>query len=827
MKKQLNFFFDFPYATIFIFLIFGFLSIFSTIKLMKINTSTESLINQNLDFKINYNNLKKEFKALDKNLLIRISGKNPKKIDEISRNIIQKLEQNEYVEFIYSPNLDNFFKENFFQFLNNNEKNLFLNKLYEYQPFISEMNKNPKLKGFNNILELFIQSGQLDSAKIKEFNKIFVSFINSIEKNEKTKWMKILENKRNENFIICKLDKVFLKKNGFENFYNFLKKIKSIESQDVVIDYTGGLIIDYEEIDSVVNGATIAGFLSVFLVGCLLWIAFKNSLIIISLLVTILIGLTITLGISSLLVGSLNLISVAFAVLFIGLSVDFGIQICSRVLENKNFIEKKIIIKKTNNVSNTLFIAVIPSIVGFISFVPTDYIGISELGIISCIGLIVGLLTNIIFLPCLLILLPLKNKLKKNDNSIYPKSFNFINKKKYLFFSLLILICIYTFFNINQIKFDSDALNLKDQKLNSVKLAKELIEKNPTSDYVISVISDKKDKLNLDIIVDSKNIKSSFSYYNIIEDYSSDELDYLKFLISDTNSNFYSGSDELMRFKNILEKLSNLNLGTISQNCSKLLTLINENEIKNDFFIELQDLFFANFYDLIIFINSIGKVKEDFNEMIPLFYKQRYISESGKYRFEYFPLKDVSKTKNLEDFVEEVTTLYPNATGMPVVQLEAGKIVKNSFMTAFIISISFLTLFIYFVFRNFLFLFLCLFSLLIASILTIFIMIMFNLQFNFANMIALPLLYSLGVSYPIYFLKRFNEFKKVDNVIISSTPKAIIFSAATTTASFATLALSGHNGTSSMGIVLFISMTMNLFSSLIILPMIIKNFKFK
>ena len=123
-----------------------------------------------------------------------------------------------------------------------------------------------------------------------------------------------------------------------------------------------------------------AGFLSVFLVGCLLWIAFKNTLMISSLLITILIGLTITLGISSLLVGSLNLISVAFAVLFIGLSVDFGIQICSRVLESKNFIEKKIIVKKISSISNTLFIAVIPSIVGFISFVPTDYIGISELG---------------------------------------------------------------------------------------------------------------------------------------------------------------------------------------------------------------------------------------------------------------------------------------------------------------------------------------------------------------------------------------------------------------------------------------------------------------
>ena len=91
MKKQLNFIFDFPYIVILIFTIFGLLSIISTIKFMKINTSTESLINPNLDFKINYNNFKNEFTALDKNLLIRISGKNSEKVDKISRNIIQKL----------------------------------------------------------------------------------------------------------------------------------------------------------------------------------------------------------------------------------------------------------------------------------------------------------------------------------------------------------------------------------------------------------------------------------------------------------------------------------------------------------------------------------------------------------------------------------------------------------------------------------------------------------------------------------------------------------------------------------------------------------------
>ena len=108
----------------------------------------------------------------------------------------------------------------------------------------------------------------------------------------------------------------------------------------------------------------------------------------------------ITLGLTTIIVGQLNLISVAFAVLFIGLSVDYGIQIYSRILENKNRSENKTTISEdVKKISNTLIIASIPSMVGFISFVPTNYVGLSELGIISFIGLIVGLITNIFFLP--------------------------------------------------------------------------------------------------------------------------------------------------------------------------------------------------------------------------------------------------------------------------------------------------------------------------------------------------------------------------------------------------------------------------------------------
>jgi len=105
---------------------------------------------------------------------------------------------------------------------------------------------------------------------------------------------------------------------------------------------------------------------------------------------------------------------------------------------------------------------------------------------------------------------------------------------------------------------------------------------------------------------------------------------------------------------------------------------------------------------------------------------------------------------------------------------------------------------------------------------TLFFMILFNIDFNFANMIALPLLYSLGISYPIYFLRRFLEFGKLESVISSNTPQAILFSGMTTILSFSTLAISQHNGTSSMGIMLFLSLSMTLLASIVFLPIMIK-----
>ena len=830
MNKLLNIAFKNQKITIYLFIFISLISL-TLISNLKVNTSTDSLINKNLDFKKNQKKLKDSFKVLNNNILIRIKGKNYDEVKLASEKLIKKLNNLDGLSFIFSPNLDKNLKKNFFLFLNDAEKETLIQKLYESQPFLSQINNHEdKLEGFNNILDLTLKS---DSKEDKnKFSTIFKVFNESLSLKKKVEWTNILSSQNNEFFILFGLSEKFLKKNSFKVIYDFLTNFKSDQKIGIEIDYTGGLLIDYEEVASVSSGASLSGLLSFILVAILLWFAFKDLYLLLSIVLTIILGLVITIGITTLVIGSLNLISVTFAVLFIGLSVDYGIQICSRIKE-KSFLKKNIIKEKSKiveSIGRILLIASIPSIVGFLSFIPTNYVGLSELGIISAIGLLVGLILNIFFLPCLLGLILKKKKL--NFISLNSKRYeNFLFQKKNQILIIFFIITIYSILNLSKITFDSDALNLKDQDLQSVKLAKELIENNPTSDYVASVIFTEKEfkKFKDDHPIFQNDIVSGyFSYKKIFEKYESDDLDYLKFLLSNKKFERPSdGIDQFTRFNLLLDEYIKGDFGQVSFYAKLLkdnIAISQSNEIS---YLEIKEILFENFDDLISFVLNLGLIPDNLYEQIPENFSQRYLSGNNLYRIEIFPSRDLSKPEDLKKFVTIVESFFPSATGMPVVQYNAGKIVVGSFKKALLISLLFLIVFLFFIFKKLNYVLLCICSLFCAFILTIFLMIILKLNFNFANMIAIPLLFSLGVSYPIYFIKRFGELGDFKKIFSSNTPSAILFSGLTTIFSFSTLYLSSHNGTSSMGLLLFISLSNTLVTSLILLPIFIKIFKVK
>ena len=185
----------YPKVIILSFLFLSLLSILVIFNSLDIDTSTDALINKNLKFKIDQKNLKKDFEILDNNILIRVSGEKSE-VKKISRLIIDELSTRNDLSFFYSPSLDEIFKKNFFVFLNESQKKKLISNLYKYQPFISEIGNNPRLRGLNNLLSLTLKKENLDDDEILNLTNILKSFKEASLKNEKVDWFEIFKKGR-------------------------------------------------------------------------------------------------------------------------------------------------------------------------------------------------------------------------------------------------------------------------------------------------------------------------------------------------------------------------------------------------------------------------------------------------------------------------------------------------------------------------------------------------------------------------------------------------------------------------------------------------------
>ena len=170
---------------------------------------------------------------------------------------------------------------------------------------------------------------------------------------------------------------------------------------------TGPVPIANEEFATVADGAVVNGIGTVLVVLFILWMALHSAKIISAVFVNLFIGLSITTAVGLMMVGSLNLLSIAFAVLFVGLGVDFGIQFSVRYRSErfKSNDLQTALAQAAEYVAVPLSLAAMATAAGFLSFLPTDYKGVSELGEIAGVGMLVAFLSSITVLPALLSLL--------------------------------------------------------------------------------------------------------------------------------------------------------------------------------------------------------------------------------------------------------------------------------------------------------------------------------------------------------------------------------------------------------------------------------------
>jgi len=197
----------------------------------------------------------------------------------------------------------------------------------------------------------------------------------------------------------------------------------------------------------------------------------------------------------------------------------------------------------------------------------------------------------------------------------------------------------------------------------------------------------------------------------------------------------------------------------------------------------------------------------------------RWRSDDGTDLLEVIPAFDVTDPERAAAFVDEVQQIAPNSTGLPVVYERSGTTVVQAFTQAFTYAAIAISVMLIYFMRSAVDMSLVMVPLALAALITAGISISAGLSFNFANIIALPLLMGIGVDNGIHIVHRVRAHGASGSAVLStSTARAILFSSMTTLASFGTLALSSHRGMASMGALLAIGLAVILVVMLTVLP---------
>jgi hopanoid biosynthesis associated RND transporter like protein HpnN len=486
----------------------------------------------------------------------------------------------------------------------------------------------------------------------------------------------------------------------------------------------------------------------------------------------------------------------------------------------------------------SLFLCALTTSIGFFAFIPTDYKGVSELGLISGGGMFVGLFVSLSLLPALLKVALIK-KLEHTHVTRLPDwvcTFPFRHAIGIRYISILLAIA--ACFSFSYVRLDSNPVNLRDPNSESVVTFKDLLHSKADSPFALIALSDSLEHaeklaarieqlptVNKTILLKSFVAENQDDKLEIIDDLSlvlSTELDRFNRPLEQANSR--QGLLDLQtKIKSALEiptgKASPELLQKLQEHINDFIVFADASETPESVYQQLDNSILGLFpYTMQQLDSSLGAYPFALKD-IPGYISKNWLSSSGIYKIVIEPEQDLNIAENLAEFAAEVKSIDNAVTGIPVSDLASGVVISKVFVQAFSTAIIVIFLVLLIILRNFRNTLLVIWPLLLAGLLTAATNVLLNNPFNFANIIALPLLMGMGVDSGIHIMHRLESgLKAGEHLLQTSTARGVFFSSMTTLLSFTSLAFTKHQGIASMGMLLAIGISFTLICTLIVLP---------
>ena len=819
-----------------------------------INTSTGDMISKDVPYRRGWEDFKRAFPQFADTIVVVVDGESADIAEDAAAALARRLEAEKGLfRNVYWPGGDPYLRQNGLLYLSRDELSTLTDRLADAQPLLAELITDNSLRGLMEVLTEaageIAKGTEAGGGLVRLFDAMSATFeAETVGRPRNLGWREVMAGEaedagdRRRIIIVQAVERqgeLLLGTGAIARIRALAGELGLVPAKGVRVRLTGTVPLDYEELLSAARGAANAAIISVFLVALLLFAGLRSPRLVLATLATLLMGLVWTAAFAALTVGHLNLISVGFAVLFVGLGVDFGIHFALRYREAiiGGADHASALREAAGGVGNALTLCAVAAAIGFFSFTGTDFVGLSELGVISGSSMFIALAANMTLMPAFLTLMPLKAPGPLGAGTLAARVPGWIETQVRLKARMVLLgalaLGIVAALVSSQVRFDFDPLHLKDPSSESVATFLELQRDDRTAGLSLSVLrASLAEAVALAARLEGLEAVDST---RTLADFVPEDQDEKLAIIDDMALLFApmieAGEPKpaptdaerraaLTGFRAALGRLAKAPANpSLIDSAKRLAGAIEAFEAKGSVELKgIEDRLLGTLPARLERLRTSMMAQKITLEDLPATLKDRVLAIDGRYRVEIFPAEDVTENRALRRFVAAVKDVAPDATGGPVVILGAGDAVSGAMRRAVLTAFAAICILLLVVLRSFIDAALVLTPLVLAALLSVASAVALGLSFNFANIIVLPLLLSLGIASGIHLVMRTRFEAAGAKLTDTSTPRAVVFSALTTIGSFGTLALSAHRGTASMGALLTIAIFFTLLCTLIVLP---------
>ncbi|MEN8185233.1 MAG: MMPL family transporter, partial [Myxococcota bacterium] len=381
-------------------------SLFLVATRLGVNADTEAMLSETLAYRQTEIAFERAFPHFDKDLILVIEAPTPEGARMAVEALVEALgAEPELFQNVFAPGTGDFFETYGLLYLDLDELDRLGDELARAQPFLGELSADPSLRGLFGLIERALGEDApamgVDLADV--LRRLTLSVEAAAQDRDEPFFFEslllgeIMQEDANRRLVVLNpvidFSEFLPAQAAIERVREIVAELRVAETTGARVRITGDLALETDDFRAVSDQATVAGIASFLLVSLILFAALRSLRLILATVVTLLVGLVLTAAFATLGIGHLNLISVSFAVLFIGLAVDFGIHLCLRYQElaAAGSGHAAALREAGSAVGGSLVLCAITTAIGFYAFVPTDYSGVAELGLIAGTGMFISL----------------------------------------------------------------------------------------------------------------------------------------------------------------------------------------------------------------------------------------------------------------------------------------------------------------------------------------------------------------------------------------------------------------------------------------------------